>query len=224
MRVIVFGATGGTGLAVIDRALAAGHSVTAFVRDADKVLPAQGLRIIQGDAMVAGDVAAALQEQEAVVITLGNSQNAFALLLGARRTTPPDICEVGTRNILAALPQDSRIPIIVVSAFGIGETRAKLPFMFKLFYRLFLREQMADKEKQEAVLRASGATYVIVQPVALTDKAPIGTWTATRDGTLGQAEVSRGDLAAFLLSVLESGSQSGETISFSGKLPVRAAT
>ena len=48
--------------------------------------------------------------------------------------------------------------LIVVSAFGIGATRHKLPFLFKLFYRPFLREQMADREKQEAVLRASGAT------------------------------------------------------------------
>ncbi len=224
MKVIVFGATGGTGRAVTQRALAAGHSVTAFVRDAGKLSPAPGLRIIQGDSMVADDVAAALQGQEAVVITLGNSQNAFGLLFGARRTTPRDVCEVGTRNILTALPQKSRMPIIAVSAFGIGETRDKLPLMFKLFYRLFLREQMADKEKQEAVLRVSDAVYVIVQPVALTDKASTGIWTATRDGTLGQSEVSRGDLAAFLLSLVESGGQSGETISFSGKPPVRAAT
>jgi len=222
MKMIVFGATGGTGRAVTQSALAAGHSVTAFVRDASKMSPAPGLRIIQGDAMVAGDVAAALPGQEAVVITLGNSQNAFSLLFGARRTTPPDICEVGTRNILTALAQDSRIPIIVVSAFGIGDTRDKLPFMFKLFYRLFLREQMADKERQEAVLRASGADYVIVQPVALTDKAPTGNWTATGDGALGQSEVSRGDLAAFLLSVLVRDSHRGQTITFSGKATVQA--
>ena len=222
MKVIVFGATGGTGRAVTLQALAAGHSVTAFVRDAGKMSPAPGLQILQGDAMIAGDVAAALVGQEAVVITLGNSQNAFGLLFGARRTTPRDVCEVGTRNILSGLPPGSQVPLIVVSAFGIGETRAKLPFMFKLFYRLFLREQMADKAKQEAVLMASGAACVVVQPVALTDKAPTGAWTAAHDGTLGQSEVSRGDLAAFLLSVLDSGSHRGQTITFSGKAPVRA--
>jgi len=222
MKVIVFGATGGTGRAVTLQALAAGHSVTAFVRDAGKMSPAPGLQILQGDAMIAGDVAAALVGQEAVVITLGNSQNAFGLLFGARRTTPRDVCEVGTRNILSGLPPGSQVPLIVVSAFGIGETRAKLPFMFKLFYRLFLREQMADKAKQEAVLGASGAAYVVVQPVALTDKAPTGAWTAAHDGTLGQSEVSRGDLAAFLLSLLDSGSHRGQTITFSGKAPVRA--
>jgi uncharacterized protein YbjT (DUF2867 family) len=83
---------------------------------------------------------------------------------------------------------------------------------------------MADKEKQEVVLRASGAAYVIVQLVALTDRAPTGAWTATRDGTLGQPKVSRGDLAAFMLSALGSGSHRGQTITVLGKLPVRQAT
>lgn len=216
MRLIVFGATGGTGRAVIARALAAGHVVTAFARDAGKVPAAEGLHVFQGDAMVAADVARALVGQEAVVISLGNSQNPFALLFGVRRTTARSICETGTRHILSGLPQGSKVPLIVVSAFGIGETRPKLPFLFKLFYRLFLREQMADKERQEAVLRASSARWVIIQPVALTDKQPTGQWTATRDGTLGKAEVSRADLAAFLLSVLEDGKDTGGTVSLSG--------
>ncbi|SEN91521.1 hypothetical protein SAMN04488003_1701 [Loktanella fryxellensis] len=47
--------------------------------------------------------------------------------------------------------------------------------MFRIFYRLFLREQMADKEKQDAVLKASEANYTLIQPVALTDKPGTGT-------------------------------------------------
>jgi len=103
MRIALFGATGGTGRAVIDRALQAGHQVKALARRADKLLPRDGLTVVQGDAMVAEDVARTMADSDAVVVALGNSQNAFALLFGARRTTPRDICEAGTRNILAAL-------------------------------------------------------------------------------------------------------------------------
>ena len=148
MKMIVFGATGGTGRAFTQNALAAGHSVTAFVRDAGKMSPAPGLRIIQGDALVADDVAAALQGQEAVVITLGNSQNAFGLLFGARRTTPRDVCQVGTSNILSGLSPGSKVPLILVSAFGIGETRDKLPFMFKLFYQLFCASRWQTRKNR----------------------------------------------------------------------------
>jgi len=216
MRIALFGATGGTGRAVIDRALQAGHRVKALARQADKLEPRDGLTVLQGDAMVAEDVARALADTDAVVVALGNSQNAFALLFGARRTTPRDICEAGTRNILAALGDGEDRSVVVVSAFGVGATRDKLPLMFKLFYRLVLREQIADKERQEALLRASNANYVVIQPVALTDKPASGKWTATLDGTLAGSEVSRHDLAAVILSELTAKTNTRKTISLSG--------
>jgi len=88
--------------------------------------------------------------------------------------------------------------------------------MFKLFYRLVLREQIADKERQEALLRASNANYVVIQPVALTNKPASGKWTATLDGTLGGSEVSRHDLAAVILSELTAKTHTRKTISLSG--------
>lgn len=211
----MFGATGGTGRAVISKAMAQGHTVTAFARNTGRIAPATGLTIIKGDAMVAADVAPALAGQDAIVITLGNSQNAFALLLGSRRTTALDICEVGTRNILGALPKSSNIPIIVVGAFGTGSTSPNLPFMFKLFYRLVLREQMADKQKQYLVLKASNLRYTLVQPVALTDKPGLGTWKTSRNGTFGKSEVSRDDLAGFIVTCLKQDHDLDGTITFS---------
>jgi hypothetical protein len=126
------------------------------------------------------------------------------------------VCEVGTRNILAALPRDRDIPVIVVGAFGTGDTAKNLPFMFKIFYRLFLREQMADKEKQDLVLKASTANYTLIQPVALTDKPGTGSWTASLDGSYGKTEVSRADLAAFIVQRLKDSGDRSETITFSG--------
>jgi len=216
MRIALFGATGGTGRAVIERALLAGHQVTALARDVDKLSPQDGLRVLKGDAMVAEDVARTVADTDAVVVALGNSQNAFAVMFGVRRTTPHDICEAGTRNILTALGDRDDRPVIVVSAFGVGDTRNKLPFMFKLFYRLFLREQIADKERQEALLKASTANFVVIQPVALTDKPALGKWTATLDGTLGGSEVSRLDLASIIVSQLTTDTPTRQTITLSG--------
>ncbi len=216
MRIAVFGATGGTGRGVTKAALAAGHSVTAFARRADHIAPTAGLTIVEGDVMHAGQVAPVMVGQDAVVISLGNSQNAFALRLGARRTTPRNVCEVGTQNILAALPPDTHVPVIVIGAFGTGETVGNLPFTFKLFYRLILPEQMADKEKQAEVLNGSTTPYTLIQPVALTDKPATGTWTASRDGSFAKPEVARADLAAFIMERLKDGVGHRETITFSG--------
>ncbi len=88
MRIAVFGATGGTGRAFIKEALGADHIVTAFARDPGKLPAAEGLTVVQGDVMNASDVAPVLVGHDAVVVSLGNSKNPFAMLLGARRTPP----------------------------------------------------------------------------------------------------------------------------------------
>lgn len=37
MKLVVFGATGGTGIQIVEQALAAGHTVTAFLRTPSKL-------------------------------------------------------------------------------------------------------------------------------------------------------------------------------------------
>ena len=59
MNVVVFGANGGTGKALVDGALAKGYAVTAFVRDPSSLHARDGLRIVQGDALDAAAVRAA---------------------------------------------------------------------------------------------------------------------------------------------------------------------
>lgn len=215
MNVIVFGASGGTGRATITALLAAGHAVSAFVRDASSLAEMRAVRTFQGDATRAADVAAAIPGHDAVVVSLGNSQNPFAMLLGARRTTPADVCEVGTRNIVAAMTQSSISRLVVVTAFGIGKAH-ELPLAFKLFYRTVLREHMADKEKQEVLVKASALGWTLVQPVGLTEAKPTGDWLADTAGRIRRQQISRADVAAFIVSLLESGSYQRETVALSG--------
>ena len=72
MNVIVFGASGATGRLVVEFAVAAGHVVTAFVRDASRLTVAQSrARVVEGDALDQTSVANALRGQDAVICTLG---------------------------------------------------------------------------------------------------------------------------------------------------------
>jgi uncharacterized protein YbjT (DUF2867 family) len=166
--------------------------------------------------MNAADVAVAVPGHDRVIVSLGNSQNPFALMLGARRTTAATVCETGTRHIVAAMQACGIARLLVVSAFGVGDTRANLPFAFKLFYRTVLREHMADKEKQEALVKASGLDWTLVQPVALTDKPAAQQWLASTQGVIRSNEMSRADVAAFLLSILETQDYSRSTVALSG--------
>jgi len=72
MNVLIFGATGGTGRALVEQALEQGHVVTAFARDPAKVRTThQNLRIAQGNILDYDSVKAALQNQDAALSALG---------------------------------------------------------------------------------------------------------------------------------------------------------
>ena len=216
MNIIVFGPTGGTGRAVIEKLLANGHNVTAFARSPAKLSAAPGLTIVQGDAMIPADVARALPGHDAVVISLGNPQLPLAVSLGARRTTPADICEAGTRNIVAALGPDSPVRVIAVTSFGVGDTRDKLPLTYKIIFQLIMRELMADKERQETALKASDLDYVIVQPVGLTNAPAAGSWLASSKGETRNMRISRKDVAAFIAQEIDAPRYHRQTVAISG--------
>ncbi len=72
MNVLIFGATGGTGRALVEQALAQGHIVTAFARDPSKVRTKHpNLRAVQGDILNSASVEAAARGQDVVLSALG---------------------------------------------------------------------------------------------------------------------------------------------------------
>jgi uncharacterized protein YbjT (DUF2867 family) len=216
MNIIVFGATGGTGRAVIQVLLAQGHTVTAFARRPAALSDAPGQRIVAGDAMNAEQVASAVVGHDAAVVSLGNSQDPFAKMFGAKRTTPANICEVGTRHIIAAMEPCGIRRLVLVSAFGVGDTRTRASLLNRLFFRLVLQEHMADMELQEAAVKASAADWTLVQPVALVDKPILGKWTASNVGAIGGSMISRTDLATFIAQELAHPQHPGMTVTLSG--------
>ncbi|MFZ1107713.1 MAG: NAD(P)H-binding protein [Rhodomicrobium sp.] len=216
MNIIVFGATGGTGRAIVAKLIAEGRQVTAFARDPSKIAAAPGLTVAKGDAISADDVARALPGHDAVVVSLGSRDFGPALAFGAKRTTPAGICEAGTRNIVAALGPDSRARVIAVTAFGVGDTRDKMTWTFKLISALFLKEAMADKERQEAVLKATNLDYVLVQPVGLTDAPAAGTWLASASGETRNMRISRADVGAFVAGEVDAPRYHRQTVALSG--------
>src|SRR5688572_29244992 len=98
MKILVIGSTGGSGRAAVERLSSDGHEVTAFVR---RPAPAGGptLRAIQGDVMNPADVERAVSGQDAVIVTLGISENPLRIRLLGPARTPPDVRSAGTRNV-----------------------------------------------------------------------------------------------------------------------------
>ena len=66
MKVLVIGAAGKSGEALVNEALAAGHKVTAFVRGAAQYKKAN-VRVVAGDVLDAAAVDVAVAGQDAVI-------------------------------------------------------------------------------------------------------------------------------------------------------------
>jgi hypothetical protein len=84
MKVLLFGATGFTGKAVLPELLANNHVVTALVRSKNGVdLKHPNLRVIEGDVLDQSQINAAMEGQEAVINCLGKNKGSDLNLISS---------------------------------------------------------------------------------------------------------------------------------------------
>src|ERR1700730_17423920 len=102
MRILIFGATGGTGRELVAQALQRDHNVTAFVRTPGKLTTVNSrLRVVQGDIQRAESVHAAIPGHDAVLSALGTrSLGPGTLLSDAAREIAAAMQVNGMRRII----------------------------------------------------------------------------------------------------------------------------
>lgn len=196
LRVLVIGATGGTGRELVQQALAQGHQVTAFVRDPGKLqIEHANLRVAKGDVLDYGTVEAATRGQDAVLSALGHKRFLY----------PNKIQSDGMRHILRAMTACDVPRLICETALGIGNSigRLGLPHTFFIL-PLLLQFYMWDKLRQEELIRASDRDWVIVRPGVLTNGPARGTYRHGPEAGnyFWPVTISRADVADFMLKQL----------------------
>jgi len=216
-NVLVVGATGGTGRATVDALLQRGHRVTAFSRHAESLEhPSDRLTRVNGDATNPQDIDRAVQGHDAVIITLGITENPLRVrFLGAGRTAD-DVRSVGTRHVIAAMRKHGVRRLVVQSSYGVGETRDRLRWADRLVFGLLLKPQIADTEVQEIDVRASGLDWVLAQPVHLTDEENDEMPFASPDGEVQEWKIPRQSVAQFLAQAAGSSAYVGRSVALSG--------
>jgi putative NADH-flavin reductase len=195
MNIAIFGATGGTGRALVDQALAQGHQVTAFVRNpAALTITHPRLRVVQGDVLDPASVEAAVAGQGAIL-------NA----LGMKPGTPTGVTSQGTQNIIAAMDKFTVRRLVTQSALPVAAIEGdphEIPWLLRIVLALPtpFRAMFQDKVLQERIIQRSDLDWVIVRPTMLTNNARTGSY---RVGTPLQggraAQISRADVAEFML-------------------------
>ena len=197
-RVLIVGATRGTGLETAQLLLDKAIPVVAFARPTSDLSQLQKLNIdmITGDAMVPADLDAAIQQGpwRAVVTTLSCY----------KCENPPDY--EGNRNLFDAMTESTSQRVILISTIGAGESAAATPWIVEWI----LKDPIALKEQAEAHLQASDLDYTIIRPGGLTEAQPTGDGILTEDPTR-MGMISRPDLAELIVAVIEDDTTIGKT-------------
>src|SRR5712692_3733130 len=195
MKLIVLGATGGTGLEIVRRAIEHGHSVTAFVRSPERLKPfGDRVTVQQGDLLKSDELERVIQGHDAVVSGFGprapvskadaNLLQQFAVALTGA------MLHAGVRRVVvesvAFLFRDSIVP----PAYLLG--------------RLFFAGTVADAAAMEWVFGETELDWTIVRPPRLTDKPSTGKYRV-REGHIPHFgfTISRADVADFMLKSVE---------------------
>jgi putative NADH-flavin reductase len=207
MRLFVLGATGSVGRLVVAQGLARGHAVTAQTRDAARaaaLLP--GARIAAADPTDAAALAPLCRDQDAVIFALGTD-----------RGGPTTLFSDATRALLAAMAEAGVSRLIAITGVGAGQTRGHGGFLYdRIIFPLFTRQRYADKDRQEALIRASGVAWTILRPApfAATPGAEPMQRVTTIAETTRLTRVTREEVAAFALDCAEQGLHVREAVFF----------
>ena len=216
MKIIVIGATGGTGRAVVEELLAHGHEVTAFARRPNALESSDPrLHRFAGDVMNPVDVGRAIQGHDAVVVALGIRENPLLVRLRGSKGTAMNVRSAGTHNVVAAMQEHGVRRLVVMSTYGVNETWDRLSLKWKLIFSLLLKPQIADTEVQERVVRNSGLDWVIARPVGLTDDGEDSSLFASTEGEARHMNVSRQAVARFLAEAAERPSHVSQSVALS---------
>lgn len=193
MNVLVIGAAGKTGRAVVEQALAAGHQVTAFVHKAADYQAPAGVRVVEGEAADRGAMAAAVQGQDAVLDTIGGKTPYKETALESSVA----------QAVIAAMRRHGVRRLVVTSMLGVGDSLANSSWYLRLLVATFLRGADKDKTAMEAAVEASDLDWVFLRPAILTDDPATGNIRVFKPETGEKApEMTRADLAAFMVAQL----------------------
>ena len=195
MQIIIFGASGGTGLEVVKQALEAGHVVTAFVRTPSKIsIQHPNLTLFEGDVMNAEAVEKAIAGQEAVIS-----------VLGPVRPPVPHMMETAAKNIVAAMKKHGIRRIVSTTGAGVRQPEDQPKFMDRfigVLLNLLAKEVVLDSAANVKVTQSSDLDWTIVRFPRLMNGAHTGKYRVGYVSKESSTQFSRADGADFILKEL----------------------
>lgn len=197
MKVAVIGATGRTGRPLVEELLRRGHTVTALVRDRAKLGPlAERVTVVTGDSRDVAALEPLLAGADALVSALGPTAKEGSLHTDTARA------------LLQAMPAAGVRRFVGVSGAGIdvpGDQKAPSAKVISWLINRFGGDVVKDKPAELEVLAASALDWTLVRPPRLVGGAATGRLEHDAHRSTRSTRITRGDLATFLVDVVEGG-------------------
>ena len=202
-HILLFGATGRTGIQVLKYALAKGYEVTALVRNPEKITEkSDRLTVIKGLPTNIDSVRKAVLECDRVISTLNPISEKD--LISLKKIPPPRVLETSIQNAIECMGEHKIKKIAVVSSIGIGDTYLLAPPLMRLLGKVTnFRNSFDDHNKQESLLMNSNLDWVITRPVSLNNNEILQTLVVNYGKKPSPFRISRKQLAKFLVDCLE---------------------
>jgi len=196
MKIAIIGASKGVGRQLLEQALEEGNEVTALLRNPSAIqISHSNLHVIKGDVLDAASVANVTKDQDAVCVCIG--------IPPTRK--PVRVFSEGIKNVLSSIGDNTQQRLIVVTGIGAGDSKGHGGFLFdRILTPLLLTEVYADKEREEAIIKASNSNWLIVRPGFLTDGPRTGKYRVIEDmAGVTSGKISRADVADYMLRQLK---------------------
>lgn len=214
-KILVVGASGGSGRNTVKALVSQGYEVTALSRKASEVF-SEPVRTIDGSALDERTLKFAIEDQDAVIVTLGISENHIRTRLLGPKNTPMNIRSEGTHKVIKMMHALGVKRLIVQTTYGSGPSSNMLRTIDKLFFDLILRPQIDDTDIQDKLVRDSQLDWTIIQPVHLSDEENATTTIyASSAYDVADWSITREQVGEYNAQIISDPSTVGQTMSLS---------
>jgi putative NADH-flavin reductase len=196
MRVVIFGASGGTGLRLTKASLAAGYDVTVLARTPEKFPLREQVTVVQGDA----------RDVEAIHKTVAGADVVLSALGARSPFAKDDTLERAIPLIVTAMRESGVRRIIALGSSGARADALKRQpallrwFSGRIIAGIILRRAVVPQIAQWKILSESGLDFTMLMPPMLQNRPGRGVYRVDGDALpRGAMQISRDDVADFMM-------------------------
>lgn len=196
MKVLLFGATGYAGNAVLSTLLEKDHEVTALVRSKERLTVEHAkLHVIEGDVLDQQLITDTVEGHDAVINCLGKNEGSADNLLSAF-----------TEKVISAMETKQVHRFIALSNVGAGDSMKTQPWFFRAILLptilKWLKVLIDDKNIMEPMIQKSKLNWTILRFPKISDKPAQRRVLISQDGKGLSFSISLKDCADFIVAQL----------------------